>query len=102
MDRLADCRLGTYRAAYQQSMSVAALDGFSGGRALFHWVLPRAPSLDPVAVARAARAVQVPTGSLPNGSGLALGPPGGPGPMPGPTCGRPMSSGSGRLLAAAR
>src|SRR4029450_12410350 len=59
-------------------MSGAALAGFSGGGALFHWVRPRAASLDPVAVARAARAVQVPAGRLPNGSGLAFGPPGGP------------------------
>jgi hypothetical protein len=77
MDRLADHRrLGTYRAAYRQSMSVAALTGSSGGGALFHRVLPRAASLDPVA--RAARAVEVPAGSLPNGSGMAFGPPGGP------------------------
>lgn len=79
MDRLADHRcLGIYRAAHRQSMSVAALAGFSGGGALFHWVRPRAASLDPVAVARATRAAQVLAGSLPNGSGLAFGPPGGP------------------------
>jgi branched-chain amino acid transport system substrate-binding protein len=68
---------GAYRAAYGQSMSAAALAGFSGGWALFRWVLPRAASLDPPAVARAARAVRLPAGSLPNGSGLAFGLPGG-------------------------
>jgi branched-chain amino acid transport system substrate-binding protein len=69
---------GAYRAAYGQSMSAAALAGFSGAWALFHWVLPRAASLDPAGVARAARSVSVPAGSLPNGSGLAFGRPGGP------------------------
>ncbi len=65
-----------YRAAYGQSMSAAALAGFSGAWALFHWVLPRAGSTDPEAVAKAARAVRIPAGGLPNGSGLEFGPPG--------------------------
>jgi hypothetical protein len=40
--------------------------------------LPRAESLTPDAIARAARAVRLPTGSLPDGSGLAFAPPGTP------------------------
>ena len=69
-----------YRRAYGQSMSAAALAGFSGAWALLHWVLPRADSLDPAAVAGAARATTVPAGGLPNGSGIDFGPPGGPDP----------------------
>jgi branched-chain amino acid transport system substrate-binding protein len=65
-----------YRAAYGQSMSAAALAGFAGAWALFHWVLPRAGSTDPDAVAKAARAVRIPAGGLPNGSGLEFGTPG--------------------------
>ena len=66
-----------YERAYHQEMSAAALAGFAGAWALFHWVLPRAGSTDPDAVAKAARAVRIPTGGLPNGSGLQFGPPGG-------------------------
>jgi branched-chain amino acid transport system substrate-binding protein len=66
-----------YRTAYGQSMSAAALAGFSGAWALFHWVLPRAGSTDPELVAKAARAVRIPAGGLPNGSGLEFGTPGG-------------------------
>jgi branched-chain amino acid transport system substrate-binding protein len=69
-----------YQRAYGQSMSAAALAGFSGAWALLHWVLPRADSLDPADVASAARGTTVPAGVLPNGSGLDFGPPGGPDP----------------------
>jgi branched-chain amino acid transport system substrate-binding protein len=69
---------GAYQAAYGASMSAAALAGFSGAWALFHHVLPAARSLAPADVAAAARAARVPRGDLPNGSGLAFGPPGGP------------------------
>jgi branched-chain amino acid transport system substrate-binding protein len=62
-----------YRAAYHQEMSAAALAGFAGGWALFHWVLPSAGSDSPVEVARAARALRLPAGTLPNGSGLKFG-----------------------------
>jgi branched-chain amino acid transport system substrate-binding protein len=65
-----------YERAYHQEMNAAALAGFAGAWALFHWVLPRAGSTDPEAVARAARAVRVPAGGLPNGSGLEFGPAG--------------------------
>jgi len=62
-----------YRAAYHQEMSAAALAGFAGAWALFHWALPSASSDSPAEVARAARALRLPTGTLPNGSGLRFG-----------------------------
>ena len=62
-----------YRAAYGDSMSAAALAGFAGAWALLHFVLPRAGSTGPGQVAAAARAVRVPMGGLPNGSGLRFG-----------------------------
>ncbi len=49
------------------------LSGFAAAWALFHDVLPAAAgrgSLDPAAIATAARAVDLPSGSLPNGAGL--------------------------------
>ena len=46
------------------------LAGFSAAWALFHDVLPNAAGFDPAAIAAAARAVDLPEGSLPNGSGL--------------------------------
>jgi branched-chain amino acid transport system substrate-binding protein len=69
---------GAYQAAYGESMSAAALAGFSGAWALFRHVLPAARSLAPADVAAAARAARVPRGGLPNGSGLAFGAAGGP------------------------
>jgi branched-chain amino acid transport system substrate-binding protein len=45
------------------------LAGFSAAWVLFHDVLPRA-SLTPAGVARAARAVNLPAGALPNGAGI--------------------------------
>ena len=62
-----------YQAQWGHSMSPAALAGFSGAWALFTDVLPTASSDDPAAVADAARAVNLPPGSLPNGSGLRFG-----------------------------
>jgi hypothetical protein len=56
-------------------MSAPALAGFSAGWALFHDVMPKAPASTPEAVADAARATQIPSGGLPNGSGLQLAPP---------------------------
>ena len=52
--------------------SEEALSGFSAAWALFHDVLPAAaPSgLGPAEVATAARALDLPTGSLPNGAGV--------------------------------
>jgi branched-chain amino acid transport system substrate-binding protein len=50
-----------------------ALSGFTAGWALFHEVLPAAAAaghLDAAAIAKAARQVDLPAGSLPNGAGL--------------------------------
>jgi branched-chain amino acid transport system substrate-binding protein len=50
--------------------SEEALAGFTAAWALFNDVLPHAAGLDPQSIAAAARAVDLPEGSLPNGSGL--------------------------------
>jgi branched-chain amino acid transport system substrate-binding protein len=63
----------SYRAAYGDGMSAAALAGFAGAWALLHDVLPKAGSTDPAQVAAAAYSTRLPTGSLPNGSGLQFG-----------------------------
>ena len=50
-----------------------ALSGFTAGWALFHEVLPAAAAagdLDAAGIAKAARRVDLPAGSLPNGAGL--------------------------------
>jgi ABC-type branched-subunit amino acid transport system substrate-binding protein len=65
-----------FRKRYHDGLTAAAMTGFSGAWALFHYVLPNARSLTPDAIARAARAASVPEGSLPNASGLAFGAPG--------------------------
>jgi branched-chain amino acid transport system substrate-binding protein len=57
-------------------MSAPALAGFSGAWALFTKVLPAAAAMTPEAIGAAARAVDLPKGSLPNGSGLRFGAPG--------------------------
>ncbi len=67
-----------YRARYGADMSAPALSGFSSAWALFHDVMPAASAVTPPAVAAAALAVDLPTGSLPNGSGLRFAPPGSP------------------------
>ena len=67
-----------YYAKWDEDMSPAALAGFSAAWAFFTDVLPEASSLDPADVAAAARAVALPRGSLPNGSGLRFGAPGTP------------------------
>jgi branched-chain amino acid transport system substrate-binding protein len=58
---------------FGEPMSAAALAGFSGAWALVHEVLPDAAGLAPEAVAAAANATNLPSGSLPNGSGLRFG-----------------------------
>ena len=65
-----------YRDRHGGPMSAPALAGFAAAWALFHDVMPRASGDSPEAVARAARRVALPRGSLPNGSGLRFGPPG--------------------------
>jgi branched-chain amino acid transport system substrate-binding protein len=67
-----------YQARWDQDMSPAALAGFSAAWAFFTDVLPEASSLAPADVAAAARAIDLPRGSLPNGSGLLFGAPGTP------------------------
>jgi branched-chain amino acid transport system substrate-binding protein len=69
----------TYRDRYGKGMSAAALTGFSSAWALLHHVLPAAGDLSPAGVAAAARAADLPMGTLPNGSGLKFGAPGTPG-----------------------
>src|SRR5439155_25139864 len=66
----------TFKQRYGHEMSAAALTGFSGTWALLRFVLPKAPAMTPSAISRAARAANVPSASLPNGSGLAFAPPG--------------------------
>ena len=67
--------LAAFRDRYGEDMSPAALAGFSAGWALFADVMPHATDLSPAAVADAARAADLPLGSLPNGSGLRFGAP---------------------------
>jgi hypothetical protein len=55
--------------------SEEGLSGFSAAWALFHDVLPSAAangSLDAATIASAARGVDLPTGSLPNGAGISF------------------------------
>ena len=59
-----------YRKRFHDSMPAPALAGFAGGWALFHDVLPKADGLGAEQIANAARAMSLPSGSLPNGSGL--------------------------------
>jgi branched-chain amino acid transport system substrate-binding protein len=54
----------------QSQPTEEALAGFTAGWALFHDVLPRAHGFGTAAVSAAARAVNLPNGSLPNGAGL--------------------------------
>jgi ABC-type branched-subunit amino acid transport system substrate-binding protein len=67
-----------YQAAYHELMSAPALSGFSGALAILAHVLPTATATTPASVRAAALKVTLPEGSLPNGSGLALAPPGAP------------------------
>jgi branched-chain amino acid transport system substrate-binding protein len=62
-----------YAERFGGPMSAAALAGFSGTWALLDAVLPAATEPTPEAVAAAANAVELPMGSLPNGSGLRFG-----------------------------
>jgi branched-chain amino acid transport system substrate-binding protein len=65
-----------YRDRYHETMSAAALSGFSAAWALFTDVMPKASSLTPVDVGTAALRADVPAGGLPNGSGLRFAGPG--------------------------
>jgi hypothetical protein len=59
-------------------MSAEGLAGFSNAYLLLTHVLPRASAITPTAVARAALATKLPRGTLANGSGLDVAPPGTP------------------------
>src|SRR5439155_11733051 len=68
-----------YRAAYHEDMSSYALSGFAATYALLTHVLPEASSdANAKAVARAALQVKLAPGTLANGGGLDLAPPGSP------------------------
>jgi branched-chain amino acid transport system substrate-binding protein len=61
-----------YGSIYREPMSAAALSGFSGAWALFHYVMPKADEVSSEEVAEAARTTRLKLGSLPNGSGLSF------------------------------
>ena len=65
-----------YQLEYHQPMSAPALSGFSNAYALFARVLPRSRSLSTADVAASALALKMAAGSLPNGGGVDLAPPG--------------------------
>jgi branched-chain amino acid transport system substrate-binding protein len=67
-----------YARRFGEELPAPALSGFAAAWALFRHVLPRAASLSPDDVARAALSVRLPRRSLPDGGGLALVPPGRP------------------------
>jgi branched-chain amino acid transport system substrate-binding protein len=62
-----------YRDRFDEPMSAAALAGFSAAWALLDEVAPRAAAFTPSAIATAANEIDLPIGSLPNGSGLRFG-----------------------------
>jgi ABC-type branched-subunit amino acid transport system substrate-binding protein len=65
-----------YKHRYGGAMSSHALSGFANAFALFVDVLPAAGRADPVAVAAAALSIKLPVGTLANGGGLDIAPPG--------------------------
>ena len=65
-----------YRERHGEEMSPAALSGFANAWALVGHVLPAARGTGAQAVARAARALKLGSGALPNGAGLDLAGPG--------------------------
>jgi branched-chain amino acid transport system substrate-binding protein len=67
-----------FKRRYGHTLWEPGLSGFSGGIALLQNILPHAGDLSPAAVAAAARNAVLPSGALPNGSGLAFGPQGSP------------------------
>jgi branched-chain amino acid transport system substrate-binding protein len=64
----------TYTSRFHEDMSAPALSGFSSAVALLMHVAPKAGSLTPSALARAAATVKLPEGTLANGAGLDLAP----------------------------
>jgi branched-chain amino acid transport system substrate-binding protein len=65
-----------YQARWHDAMSAPALSGFSNAVALFSHVLPAAASAKASAVAAAALRVKLPEGTLANGGGMDIAPPG--------------------------
>jgi ABC-type branched-subunit amino acid transport system substrate-binding protein len=65
-----------YQQRFHTAMTSHALSGFSNAEALFVHVLPTAKQATTTAVAHAAQAVKLPIGSLANGGGLDIAPPG--------------------------
>jgi branched-chain amino acid transport system substrate-binding protein len=70
----------TYQQRYHEAMSAPALSGFSNAYAVFVHVLPAAKSAKAKDVAAAALRVKLPEGTLANGGGVDLAPPGSPEP----------------------
>jgi branched-chain amino acid transport system substrate-binding protein len=66
----------TYTDRYHEEMSSPALSGFSSAVALLSHVASAAKDLTPASLARAATTVELPEGTLANGGGLDLAPPG--------------------------
>jgi ABC-type branched-subunit amino acid transport system substrate-binding protein len=67
-----------YESRWHEDMTAPALSGFSNAYALLVHVLPQAKDLRPASVAAAALRVKLPEGTLANGGGLDLAPPGAP------------------------
>jgi len=67
-----------FQRRYGHPLWEPGLSGFAGGIALFQHVLPNAHDLGPAAISAAASQSALPMGTLPNGSGLAFGPPDSP------------------------
>ena len=65
-----------YRDRYHVAMTSHALSGFSNAYALFDHVLPKSSTVSTDAVSLAAQRVKLPVGSLANGGGLDIAPPG--------------------------
>jgi branched-chain amino acid transport system substrate-binding protein len=65
-----------YEDRFGEPMTPPALAGFAAAWALFHDVLPAAANATPDAIAAVAMGLELPPGSLPNGSGLRFGAPG--------------------------
>lgn len=65
-----------YQKQYHEAMSSHALSGFSNAFALFSDVLPKAGVATTSAVAAAAQKIKLPVGTLANGGGLDIAPPG--------------------------
>jgi len=64
-----------YRRQAGSEPDEEALAGFSAAWTLFHYVMPaadRAGGLDPASLARAARALDLPEGTLPDGAGVSF------------------------------